>query len=242
MLFVKICGIGDAASARAAAQAGADAIGFIFHPPSRRYVPPARAGEIAAAAGIPAGPDGGCTGAGAAGLGAPGAGPARVGVFVDADLREVREAARAAGLHFVQLHGAEPPGFCREARRATGCRVIKALRVGADGRVPSEGWSPGDADYFLLDADVPGQAGGTGRAFDWGAARAVRLPAPVIVAGGLNPDNVAEALAAARPAGVDVSSGVETGGRKDGEKIRAFVARARRWEHEHAGDALPVAR
>lgn len=230
MLFVKICGLGDAEAARAAVEAGADAVGFIFHPPSRRYVTPQRAEEIAAAAGVPAGP-----------AGVPGVRPARVGVFVGADLDAVREAARTAGLHVVQLHGAETPAFCREVRRATGCRVIKALRVGADGRVPSEGWSPGDADYFLLDTDVPGQAGGTGRPFDWAAARAARLPGPVILAGGLTPDNVAAALAAARPAGVDVSSGVETGGRKDGEKIRAFVARVRRWEHEHAGDAVPVA-
>lgn len=221
MLFVKICGLMDAEAVRVAAGAGADALGFIFYPPSRRYVTPERAGEIAEAAGA--------------------SGPARVGVFVDADLHEVREAAHTAGLQFVQLHGAEPPGFCREVRRATGCRIIKALRVGSGGRVPAEGWSPGDADYFLLDTDVPGQAGGTGESFDWGAARTACLPAPVILAGGLNPDNVAAALAAARPAGVDVSSGVETGGRKDGEKIRAFVARARRWEHERTGDTLPVA-
>lgn len=233
MLFVKICGIGDPEAARAAARAGADAVGFIFHPPSRRYLAPERAEEIARAAGLPAGP---------VAPGAVPARPARVGVFVDADLGAVREAARAAGLHVVQLHGGEPPAFCREVRRATGCRVIKALRVGADGRVPAEGWSPGDADYFLLDTDVPGEAGGTGRAFDWGAARAARLPAPVILAGGLTPENVADALSAARPAGVDVSSGIETGGRKDADKIRAFVARARRWEHEHAGGTLPVAR
>lgn len=206
-LFVKICGVTDPEAALAAAAAGADAVGFVFHPPSRRYLTPAAAGALARLLGD---------------------GPARVGVFVDAPLGEVVAAARAAGLDWLQFHGRETPAYCRAARRRTGCRVIKALPVGPDGPPRLPVWAEGDADFFLLDAPVPGG----GRPYDWSRARAASLPAPVLLAGGLTPENVAEALEAARPAGVDVSSGVETGGRKDPEKIRAFVARVRRWEHE----------
>ncbi len=216
MIFVKICGITSAEAGRAAAAAGADAVGFVFYPPSRRYVTPRQAGAIAAA--IPRG-------------------PARVGVFVDASLAEIAAAAAQAGLDFLQLHGDETPDFCREARTATGCRVIRAFRVrtAADVAGIAAVWSSpaasGAADYFLLDALVEGQVGGTGQRFDWRLVAAADLPAPVILAGGLTPENVATALTMARPAGVDVSTGVETEGRKDPAKIHRFVEAVRRWEH-----------
>lgn len=210
-LFVKICGIADREAGLAAAAAGADAVGFVFHPRSRRYVPPAAAGGIARA--LPEG-------------------VLRVGVFVDAPLERLREAAAAAGLDLLQLHGAETPAFCRRAREATGCGIIKALRVSGAGAPDLGPWrrEAGAADWFLLDAWDPDLPGGTGRAFDWAGARDLGLPAPVLLAGGLTPENVAAALDAARPAGVDVSTGVETDGRKDPDKIRRFVAGVRRWE------------
>lgn len=209
-LFIKICGITDVDGGQAAAAAGADAVGFVFHPPSGRYLSPAAAGEIAG--GLPEG-------------------MARVGVFVDASPDELREAAAAVGLHFLQFHGAETPAFCRLAREATGCGIIKALRVGRSGPGELGPWREAEAiDYFLLDTFDPDLPGGTGRAFNWPLARGLDLPAPILLAGGLTPENVEAALAAARPAGVDVSTGVETDGRKDPDKIRRFVAGVRRWE------------
>lgn len=215
-MFVKICGITSAEAGQAAAAAGADALGFVFYPPSRRYVAPERAAAIASL--MPRG-------------------LLRVGVFVNAPLAEIAAAARVAGLDLVQLHGAEPPAFCREVRAATGCRVVRGLRLRTAEEAASiaSNWSSDEAlgavDYFLLDTLVEGQPGGTGRTFDWRLAAGIPLPAPVILAGGLTAENVATALQVARPAGVDVSSGVETEGRKDPEKIRRFVEAVRRWEH-----------
>lgn len=212
-MFVKICGITDDAAARAAAEAGADAIGFVFHPPSRRYVEPARAGAIGRDLSRRL---------------------IRVGVFVDAGLHVIRDAIAAAGLDWIQLHGEETPDFCAAVRRATGHPVVKACRV-LD-RADLAGLAAFPADYFLLDTGRPGQPGGTGETFDWDLARAaceeLALPAPVLLAGGLTPDNVVAALEAAGPDGVDVSSGVETAGRKDPAKIFRFIAAVRRWDHE----------
>lgn len=220
-LVVKICGITDTEAARGAAEAGADAIGFIFYPPSRCHVAPALAGAI--------------------GRDLPRR-LIRVGVFVDAGLAAIVGAVEAAGLDAVQLHGGEAPEFCAAVRRSTGRMVIKAHRVrdrsSLNGLVE---WTTGLApnsppDWFLLDTDRPGRPGGTGEAFDWSLARAAReelaLPSPVLLAGGLTPENVADALDAARPDGVDVSSGVETAGHKDVAKIHAFVEAVRRWERE----------
>lgn len=208
-LFIKICGITDREAGLAAAAAGADAVGFVFHRSSRRYIEPGAAGEIARA--LPAG-------------------LARVGVFVNAPLAELRAAAAAVGLDLLQLHGEETPEFCRAARAAAGCGIIKALRVGGPGAGDLAPWREAAMDYFLLDTFDPDLPGGTGRSFAWPAAREAMLPAPILLAGGLTPENVGEALAAARPAGVDVSTGVETDGRKDAEKMRRFVAAVRRWE------------
>jgi phosphoribosylanthranilate isomerase len=206
-IFVKICGIRDSASATMAAQAGADAIGFVFHKDSARYIAPECAGEL-------------------------GAGPTeidRVGVFVNAPVDTIAAAARTAALTMIQLHGHEGPSQCREAAERTGCQTIKAIRV--RGRDDLEDIARYDVDYVLLDGFDGKCAGGSGKAFDWSMLNATAgHPARMILAGGLTPDNVRRALSLGHPMGVDVSSGVETAGQKDGEKITAFVRAVRQWE------------
>lgn len=203
---VKICGVMSSEIAAAAAEAGADAVGFIFAPSPRR-VSVEQAASIAAA--LP---------------------PfvARVGVFVDAPPAEVEAAARAVPLDIVQLQGAESPEEC-EALRRGGLTVMKVLRVGD--RIDEEEvarYRPVAA--LMLHARSDGAAGGTGQAFDWEIARGLGARFPFILSGGLTPDTVAAALGIVRPYGVDVSSGVESDGRKDPDKIREFIGEVRRWE------------
>lgn len=204
---VKICGITTVEDGLAAARAGADAIGLVLWPGSRRTVDPATAREIAEA--MP---------------------PLvqRVGVFVDPTAAEVARAVEEIGLDVVQLHGDESPQLCA----AIDTRVVKALRVDA-------GFDPAVVDAYagvtagiLLDTRGPGRdaaPGGTGQAFDWSLAAPARERARYLVlAGGLTPENVARAIAAVEPDAVDVSSGVESApGRKDPERVRAFVRAAR---------------
>ncbi|MDQ0285691.1 phosphoribosylanthranilate isomerase [Desulfofundulus luciae] len=202
MVRVKICGITDISSALAAAEAGADALGFVFAPSPRR-ITPSQACRICRE--LP---------------------PfiTRVGVFVDAPLEEVRAVAEYCGLDAIQLHGCESPDYCR----ALGRRVIKAFRVG-DEIDPVE-LSGHPADAILLDTFVAGQRGGTGRPFDWQLAAGLKLSRPLILAGGLTPENVGRAVVTVQPYGVDVSSGVEKDGqpgKKDPDKIRRFIAAAK---------------
>jgi phosphoribosylanthranilate isomerase len=148
------------------------------------------------------------------------------GVFVNATLDHVTQTADAVGLTVLQLHGDEGPAFCGEAARRTGCKVIKAARIrsGAD----IQALAPFHTDYHLLDSYVSGVPGGTGETFSWEIARAHRGPTPVILSGGLTPDNVAEAIATVKPFAVDVASGVESSpGRKDPGKLEAFAAAVR---------------
>jgi len=198
---VKICGIRTVEAARAAAEAGADAVGFVFWSKSRRFIRPDEAARISRV--LP---------------------PfvVRVGVFVDERPEVMEEIAQTVGLDAVQLHGDEPPEVWGVLRR----RVIKAIRV----RDPSS--LAQAAQYtvsaILLDTYVPDTYGGTGKPFDWSLAREVRgWGRPVILSGGLTPENVREAIEQVRPYGVDVSSGVETEGEKDPQKIRAFVQAVR---------------
>ena len=196
---VKICGITDAPTALAAAAAGADALGFVFAAGARQ-VEKETVRSICAA--LP---------------------PfvSRVGVFVNAPGRLVEETAAYCGLDTVQLHGEESPAYCRSFR----CRVIKAFRVrDAASLEEINGYR---CAAVLLDAWAPDRAGGTGRCFDWDLAAGLRPALPLVLAGGLNPENVREAVNRIRPYAVDVSSGVETGGRKDIEKIRLFIQRAK---------------
>ena len=200
MTRVKVCGITNLEDALAALDAGADMLGFNFYARSPRHVTPADARKI---------------------IGRLPAGVSRVGVFVNEPApAEVERVAREAGLDAVQLHGDETPDYCRSLRDLT---TIKALRVGADYDVESA--AAYGTDAVLLDAYVAGARGGTGHTFDWTLATLTRGRVPrLFLAGGLNPDNVAEAVAAVRPYAVDVCSGVETSpGRKSPRLMRRFI-------------------
>jgi phosphoribosylanthranilate isomerase len=203
-IFVKICGITCAEDARAAVEAGADALGFVFWPASPRFVTPTAAAAIAAE--LP---------------------PlvTRVGVFVDASRDELRRAADEVGLDVLQLHGEEPPGAFASLPR----RALKALRVGPAFRVEDAVAFAGAAAGVLVDTYRDGEPGGTGASFDWRRVAGLSERVPfLLLAGGLHPGNVAEAIQSVGPHGVDVSSGVESRpGRKDAGKLRAFVEAAR---------------
>ena len=197
---IKICGITNEADALAAVHAGADALGFIFYKDSPRYVEPERVAGIVAE--LP-----------------PFVVP--VGVFVNASVEEVNEVCETTGLQVAQLHGNESPGFCDRLDRP----VIKVFRV------KDETWKSEAAAYsvgaVLLDTFAEDLYGGTGVTFDWRFVEG--SPHRVILSGGLNPDNVAEAVHRVRPYGVDTGSGVEREpGRKDHQKIRSFVEAVRR--------------
>jgi phosphoribosylanthranilate isomerase len=200
---VKICGITTLEDALAAVEAGADAVGFVFHPPSPRYARLDIVREITRR--LP---------------------PfvSRAGVFVDAPEDRVLEVARVARLDTVQLHGKETHDFCRHFAEL---RVIKAFRMDGPAALTRLAEYPGVT--WLLDSYLPGVFGGTGQTFNWDlACEAVRRGGRVILAGGLTPENVARAVAAVRPYAVDVSSGVESApGAKDREKMRAFIAAAK---------------
>ena len=203
-LFVKICGITCAEDAAAAAEAGADAVGFVFWPKSPRHVLAAKAREIGGT--LP---------------------PfvVRVGVFVDATRDELVRATEEAGLDLLQLHGEEPPSALADLPR----RVLKVVRVGEGFAAQEALRYEGRAAGLLLDTRAGDRPGGTGSTFDWSLAREVRKRTGfLLLAGGLRPDNVAAAVKAVGPDGVDVSTGVESApGRKDPAKVRAFVEAVR---------------
>ena len=196
-MLVKICALLEPGDAAAAAAAGADMLGVIFAPSWRRRTV-AEARRIFDAA--PAGPE-------------------RVGVFVDAPLAEVEEVAQACDLDRIQLGGSEDPDYCA----ALGSRAVKTLRLPRDEAIVADF----DVKLFHLDTAHDTRAGGTGESWDYATARSLTRGHPVLLAGGLTPDNVATAIADARPFGVDVASGVETDRAKDPDKIEAFVQRAR---------------
>jgi phosphoribosylanthranilate isomerase len=202
MVHVKICGITSLEDAQAAADAGADAIGFVFYPPSRRYVTPEQAGRI-----IQTLPPFVTT----------------VGLFVDVALDTVNDLAARCGLDRIQLHGRETPEFCRQVTRP----VIKAIRIkNAESLNPMPDYN---VSAYLLDAYVEGALpGGTGASFSWELAAQAKPYGPVILAGGLTPENIEVAIAQSHPYGVDVSTGVERApGIKDHQKVRQFIARAK---------------
>ena len=199
---IKLCGITTREDAEQAIALGVWAIGLNFWPRSARRCDLDTAAEIAAAV------------------------KRRVevvGVLVNPTLEQVATTAEAVGLTMIQLHGDEGPAFCGETARRTGCKVIKAARVhsGAD----IQALAAFHVDYHLLDSHVPGQRGGTGETFTWELARAHRGRVPLILSGGLTPENVAEAIRTVRPFAVDVASGVESRpGHKDHAKVEAFVS------------------
>jgi phosphoribosylanthranilate isomerase len=143
------------------------------------------------------------------------------GVFVNATLDEVAELADRCSLTLLQLHGDEGPAYCREAARRTGCRVMKAVQVRDAASV--DGLRAFPTDLHLLDAHVAGRRGGTGQSFNWDLARRHRGPAPLVLSGGLTPDNVGEAIGAVHPWAVDSASGTEASpGVKDPDRLGAF--------------------
>jgi phosphoribosylanthranilate isomerase len=204
MVRIKVCGITNLEDALLAAELGADALGFIFYPPSPRKVAPEEARAIIAQ--LP---------------------PfvTTVGVFVDEDAALVSTLAARLGLDWVQLHGQESPEYCRTLGR----RVIKGFRIQDKSSLADMAVYRGAAQALLLDTYKKGQAGGTGETFDWRLANEAKAYGPIILAGGLTPYNVAQAIATAQPRAVDVASGVEVApGKKDPEKLRKFFAAIRR--------------
>ena len=201
-LRVKICGITRIEDLRAACDAGADAVGFVFYDKSPRHV------SIEAAAAL---------------LRAIPPFVQTVGLFVDAAPDYVESVLAAAPLDLLQFHGDEPPEACARYGRPW----IKAIRVTPGTDLLECAASYGAARGLLLDAFVPGVPGGTGERFDWSLIPA-GLPLPVVLSGGLAPDNIAEAVRRVRPWAVDVSSGVEASkGIKDAHKVARFVANAK---------------
>jgi phosphoribosylanthranilate isomerase len=198
---VKICGVSDPADARRVADSGAWALGMIFWPDSPRACPVDVAEMI-------------------------GADLHRrlelVGVFVNESLDEVAATADRCGLTIVQLHGDEGPAYCREVARRTGAKVMKAVRVHDAAQVHD--LQRFSTDYHLLDAYSPRTPGGTGETFDWELARRHPRTPPMVLSGGLDPENVGAAIDTARPFAVDVVTGTEAApGRKDPAKLKAFV-------------------
>jgi phosphoribosylanthranilate isomerase len=213
---VKICGIRSLEEAEAALDEGADALGFNFWPRSPRYITPRAAGEIIARLSPMA---------------------SSVGVFVNEDAGRILEIASDLQLSAVQLHGDESPEFCK---RLAAVKTIKAVRVGQDFDLSViERYS---VAMVLLDSDIKGSYGGTGQRFDWRIALDAKRLAPIILAGGLNTENVWDAITHVRPAAIDVCSGVEAEpGRKDLTKLRSFMAVVARANALIAGEANEVA-
>ncbi|MBI4794657.1 MAG: phosphoribosylanthranilate isomerase [Deltaproteobacteria bacterium] len=204
MVRIKICGITNIEDALLAADLGADALGFIFYPPSPRSVAPDAAKAIIAQ--LP---------------------PfvTTVGVFVDEDAATVKELAAQVGLDWLQFHGRETPEYCR----GLGRRLIKVFRIRDEDSLADLAAYRRVVQALLLDTYKKGQVGGTGETFNWDLARQARKYGPIILAGGLTPENVAQAIATAQPQAVDVASGVEAApGKKDPEKLRAFIEAIKR--------------
>jgi len=203
MVKIKICGITRKEDALLAAELGADLIGFNFWRPGKRYLEPERAEAIARE--LPPS-------------------LARVGVFVDEPVESMLAIARSCGLDLIQLHGDEPPEVLT---RLAGFQTIRALCIRQESDLAAI--EAHGADYYLLDARVEGLPGGTGQVVDWDLARQAARRAEIFLAGGLTPENVAQAIETVQPYGVDVASGGESApGVKDAERLREFIRAARR--------------
>ncbi len=201
MIKVKICGITNKEDALYAVECGADALGFIFYEKSPRYIAPDNAKTIIAA--LP---------------------PfvTTVGVFVNKDFNDIRDMALLTGITVVQLHGDESPSYCNLVEG----KLIKAIRVKNDRSI--EGLKKYDVDAFLLDSFDKNSFGGSGLTFDWKLAEKAKQYGKIILAGGLTPDNVEEAVKKVLPYGVDVSSGVEKKpGIKNQNKVKEFIIRSK---------------
>jgi phosphoribosylanthranilate isomerase len=243
MTYVKICGVRSVDMALTAAEAGADFIGMMFAPQSRRRIEPADAADIVRALGVELRAQEQETppavyrtdasdlrswyehGASALERLLARKRPITVGVFAGNDPDEINEIVDECGLDLIQLSGGEPWSSILLANR----QVIKAVHVRSDDDAASamSRIETGSAMAVLLDRADPSSFGGNGLAIDWTVAAGIAKAMPVLLAGGLNPDNVAEAIRTVRPWGVDVSSGVETDGAKDAAKVRAFIEAVR---------------
>lgn len=204
MVKVKICGITNLEDAQAAAEAGADALGFVFYPDSPRFIDPGNARAIIAKLPVFI---------------------TSVGVFVDESEELIRRIIREGGIQILQFHGSESPVLCTRFRE----KVIKAIRI-KDEESISE-MQMYDVDTFLLDTYLDCAKGGTGKTFNWKYAEMAKENGRIILSGGLNPSNIGDAVRKLKPYGVDVSSGVEISpGKKDHVKIREFVREAKKYD------------
>ena len=217
MTRVKICGIKEEAHALAAAEAGADFIGLVFAP-SPRQVTPAQAEKIATA------------------VKQSGHATEVVGVFVNTPAPEVNRIAARCHLDWVQLSGDEPWEYCADIAKP----IIKAIRISKQHHSPEiySALSAGKRALaarkhaYLLDSHIKGRYGGTGKVFNWKLAQPAAEEFPLIIAGGLTPENVARVIKMVKPWGVDTSSGVEVGGAKHVARIRAFIKAVRRTDEK----------
>jgi len=208
---IKICGMTRLEDALCAAEAGVDALGFIFYAKSPRSIDPESAQRIIAQ--LPPFVD-------------------AVGVFVDRELQQVEAIVKQCRLSYAQLHGAESPEDCRRlAKIAAPCQVIKAIRVGTQTTAAEVTLYQDSIQGFLLDTYQKNAVGGTGETFDWSLVDRLNFGKPFLLAGGLSVDNIRLALEQVRPYGVDANSGLETApGIKDHNLIRQFVAAVRKFE------------
>ena len=201
MVKVKICGITNLEDAIAAAEAGADALGFVFYPESPRFVDPTTARDIISKLPVFI---------------------TSVGVFVDESEGVIRRILRESGVQLLQFHGSESPILCTRFRE----KVIKAIKIKDAESINNMRMF--DLDTFLLDTYNDEAKGGTGRSFDWKIATMAKEHGRIILSGGLTPSNVGEALNIVKPYGVDVSTGVEKSpGKKDHIKVREFIKEVR---------------
>ena len=209
---VKVCGLTDPVQARACADLGADAIGLVFYPPSPRHVSVEKAAAICAAL------------------------PRSViptGVFVDPQWEHLVETVSGCGLKAVQLHGRESPELAQRIASELGVKTIKALfSAKAPGLDRAEDFK---VDAFLVECGLGALPGGNARTWNWGAARTFAQRHPTLLAGGLDPDNLSQAIAACLPDGVDASSGLERAhGDKDLQKVERFITNLRQTAHLYA--------
>jgi phosphoribosylanthranilate isomerase len=220
MTWIKICGISDIESALAASQAGTDYLGMVFAP-SRRQISPEQAMKIVEA------------------VRQLDSQPQIVGVFVNKPVDEVNQIANYCKLDWVQLSGDESWEYCKKIE----IPIIKVFHIAPDSRqaeISADVWKgysliPPNQLICLLDSTVEGTYGGTGTTFNWQVAKAVSDKFSVMIAGGLNPDNVGQLIKLTNPWAVDVSSGVETNGKKDTTKMKAFIETVHRLDLEHGG-------
>lgn len=217
MTEIKICGITCLEDALCAARSGADALGFIFYPPSPRFVCPERVRRIMREVAEEI---------------------VTVGVFVNQDASFVEDVAGSCGLDVIQLHGDEAPEYCRRFPRE---RLIKAVWPSGTGDFAALKDYPVTA--FLADGRDAGHRGGTGRTADWNRSAELGRAFPLVLAGGLRDDNIREALAAVRPRAVDINSGIETApGIKDHERMRRIIASVREAGEPGEGDGPAIFR